>query len=144
IWTKWQDGVTNIDSSDVLSFLEELAQQNAHIKSWRQSSVEKLASNTLSALRDFGLLKGKVRKHIQRPTISSEAVFHVLCIVIAQGKQGRGILEAPEWRLFLWNKSDVSNALNTLAQLKWIRFEKAGHSVILHLVRIPEPRYDKR
>lgn len=138
VWSKWQDGVTSIGQSDFHPFFEKLALQSPYIKSWRESSVEKLASNTLSALRDFGILKGKQRKHIQRPAISSEAVFHLLCILFAQGKQGRAVLDADEWRLFLWDESDVSNALHTLAQLRWIKFEKAGHSVILHLVRIPE------
>lgn len=144
VWRKWQGGVTNIGPGDFRAFLEEHAGRNSYIKGWRESSVEKLASNTLSALRDFGVLRGKQRKRIQRPTIPSEAAFHLLCIVIAEGKQGRAILEADEWRLFLWNESDVSNALHTLAQLEWIKFEKAGHSVILQLVRIPEPRYDER
>lgn len=139
VWSKWQDGVTSIGQNDFGAFFEELALQNPYIKSWRESTVEKLASNTLSALRDFGLLKGKQRKHIQRPAISSEAVFHLVCILIAQGKKGRAVVDADEWRLFLWDESDVSNALHTLAQLKWIKFEKAGHSVILQLARTPEP-----
>ena len=143
VWEKWQDGVTTLDRSDFQVFMEQLAVENCEIRKWHDSTKKKLASQALSALRDFGLLKGTQSKHIQRPTVASETVFHLLCVIIADGKEGRAIIEAPEWRLFLWNEADISNALLTLAQKKWINFEKSGSTVILNLVRLPGETYEQ-
>jgi hypothetical protein len=144
VWDKWQQGVTSIDPGDFLAFLERLAQEEApHIKKWREVTRLRLASMTLAALRDFGLLRGRQVKHIQRPPVAPETVYHLVCILYAEGKEGRTIVEAPDWRLFLWSEADVYNALGGLAQKGWIEFERAGQTVILRLVRMPEVSDDE-
>jgi hypothetical protein len=135
---KWQRQATAIDRSNVLDFLVQQADEFPRIKQWRESTQKKLASNTLSALRDFGVLRGIQKKYIQRPTIASETVFHLLCILMAEGLRGQAILSAPDWRLFLWSETDVVSALSELAQKRWIRFERVGRTVILEMIRMPE------
>lgn len=138
VWQKWQAGITSIDRNDFLFFLNQISTEQPQIKKWRESTRKKLASNALSAMRDFGLLKGTRIKHIQRPAVSMETVYSLVCILFAEGREGKAIIEAPEWHLFLWKEADISNALVRLAQKKWIRFEKGGHTVILQLIRLPE------
>lgn len=138
VWTKWQKGVTSISSGDFSAFLEQVAQEHPEIKRWRETTRKKLSSNVLSSLRDFGLFKGKNTKHIQRPSILAETGYHLLCVLLAEGRQGRAIVEAPDWRLFLWNEADVFSAFNDLSQRKWIKFERGGRAMILELIRRPE------
>lgn len=142
VWEKWQSGITSIDRNDFLLFLNQISEEQPQIKKWRESTRKKLASNALSAMRDFGLLKGTRIKHIQRPTISLETVYSLVCILFAEDREGKAIIEAPEWHLFLWKEADISNALVHLAQKKWIRFEKGGHTVILQLIRLPETYHE--
>jgi len=143
VWEKWQAGVTTLDRCDFLVFLETLVAKHPEIQRWNDSTKKKLASQALSALRDFGLLKGTQLKCIQRPAVASETVFHLLCLLVAEGKEGRAIFESPEWRLFLWNEADISNALLNLAQRKWISFEKGGSTVILNLIRRPGETHEQ-
>jgi hypothetical protein len=138
IWNKWQTGSTNVSAGDFLHFLESVEENASELKGWRKSTREKMASITLTALRDFGLLRGTAIKQIQRPTISSEAAYHLLAILWSEGKRGRAIFEATDWRLFLWRESDISDAFIRLAQLGWITFERSGSTVILDIVRLPE------
>jgi uncharacterized protein YjiS (DUF1127 family) len=138
VWNRWQRDVTSIDRGDFLAFLDQLAEQAPHIKKWRETTRLRLAAMTLSALRDLGLLRGKQIKHIQRPPVAPETVYHLLCVLHAEGKEGRAVVEAPDWRLFLWSEAEVSNALSGLAQKRWIEFERAGQTVILRLIRRPE------
>jgi hypothetical protein len=135
---KWQRQATAIDRYDVLDFLKQQADEFPQINRWRESTLQKLASNALSSLRDFGVLRGIRKKYIQRPTIASETVFHLLCILMAEGLRGQAILSAPDWRLFLWSETDVVSALSELAQKRWIRFERVGRTVILEMIRMPE------
>jgi len=138
IWQKWKAGLTNISTRDFLEFITINLGEAPEIKNWRETTRDRLAKNTLTALRDFGLLGGTAIKHIQRPTISAETTYHLLSILWAEGKRGIEILETPDWKLFLWNDTDTTNALVRLAQLGWIKFERGGQTVTLDLVRVPE------
>jgi hypothetical protein len=138
IWDKWRQQTTVINRGDLLSFLAEKAEESPQIKKWRDSTRIRLASSILAALRDFGLLRGIQKKYIQGVTIDSETVYHLLCILIAEGKQGRALIEARDWRLFLWSEAQIVYALANLAQQQWIRFEKGSSTVIIELIRIPE------
>ncbi|OPY50195.1 MAG: hypothetical protein A4E48_01976 [Methanosaeta sp. PtaU1.Bin060] len=143
IWDKWQTQVTSVNREDVLLFLEAQSSASQQITQWHESTRKKLSSNMLSALRDFGILRGIQKKYIQRPPVAPETVYHLLCVLKAEGKEGIAIIDAPDWRLFLWNESDISNALADLAQRKWIRFEKSGRTTMLELVRLPEVSYER-
>lgn len=140
VWERWKSGLTNISSEDFLRFMDELAEQEEHIRNWHESSRRKLASNTLSALRDFGLLKGKAIKSIQRMPVADEAVFHLLCILYAEGRRGNSLIDAEDWRIFLWQEAAVADALHRLSQNKWISFEKVGRTTILQIERKPTVR----
>ena len=138
LWKKWANGEQTVSPGDFIRFFGQIEESRPEVKIWREKTRNKIASIDLSAFRDFGLLKGKVQKTIQRLPVSNETVFHLLSILWAEGKRGRAIIEAEDWRIFLWGESDVASALNRIAQLGWIRFERGGQTVMLDLVRLPE------
>jgi hypothetical protein len=135
VWEKWTQKIIVLEQSDFLLFLEQQAERFPQIKKWRESTRHRLASANLTALRDFGVLKGVKKKRIQRPLIAAETVFHLLSLLRAEGLEGRALIEAPDWRLFLWSEADIASALAELAQKGWIRFEKAGRTVLLEILR---------
>jgi hypothetical protein len=137
IWRRWSEQRTSVPHGDFLNFLDREAEEFPEVRRWTEGTRKKLARNSLTALRDFGLLKGDRIKHIQRPVVAQETAFHLLCILLAEGLEGRAILEAADWRLFLWSVDDLSHYLGQLAQRHWIRFERAGRTVILQLERPP-------
>ncbi len=137
IWGKWRNQSTSVSQAEMLLFLADQASSEEQIKRWHESTRVKLASNTLTALREFGLLRGIYSKQIQKPVIAPETTFHLLCILLAEGQDGRSIVEARDWRLFLWSESEVAQALGELSQKRWIRFEKSGRTVMLELLRQP-------
>lgn len=138
VWTNWKSLTTNVDRGDVLRFLDEGSKTNPRVKKWSDTTRKKLAGNVLSSMRDFGILRGSQKKYIQRPPIAAEAVYHLLCILMAEGKEGRSIIEAPDWRLFLWDEHEISDALLNLSQKRWIEFEKVGKTTMLKILRLPE------
>ena len=44
-----------------------------------------------------------------------------LSFLPAEGLEGGPVVEAPDWRLFLWSGSEVAHALGELSQKRWIR-----------------------
>lgn len=138
LWERWRARSLAISVTDVLEFLDGKSKSHPAIKKWSPSTRTKVAQSTLAALRDFGVLSGIYSKQIQRPAVSPETVFHLLCVLLAEGRHGRSVIEAPDWQLFLWSEDDAAKALADLAQRRWIRFERGGRTVILELIRIPE------
>lgn len=136
IWERWRARSLSLSVTDVLEFLEHESDHHPAVKKWRPSTRTKLAQSILAALRDFGVLRGIYAKQIQRPVVSPETVFHLLCVLLAEGHHGRAVIEAPDWRLFLWSEDDAAKALADLAQRRWIRFERGGRTVILECIRL--------
>ncbi len=114
IWPQWQQGSTHITHRDAMRFIYGLADEEASVRAWHEATKKKIASTLLSSLRDFGLLRGTQTRHIQRPPVALETVYHLLCILQAEGKSGREIVNAPDWRLFLWSETDIAQALTLL------------------------------
>ena len=124
-------GMRVVRREDVLDFLAEQEDQHPEIRRWRESTRIKLAGNLLTALRDFGVLSGVQRKTTQRPVIPANATLHLCRLLYAEGFRGRNLLEAADWRLFLWEPNDIGAALGNLAQQQLIRFERSGQTVVL-------------
>jgi len=135
LWSRWKEGIRTVGRADVMDFLREATGGHGDWK-WRESTRKKVAGNLLSALRDFGLLTGVQRKTLQRPVVAPEVVLHLCRLLDAEGLRGRALLEACDWRLFLWDIQDVSHALAKLAQRGELRFERSGPTVVLE---VPNP-----
>lgn len=117
-----------ITREDLLCFLD---QNHDGARRWSEASRRKLSSNILSALRDFGLLKGVQTKRIVRPLLPLSTAEHLLRILVSEGIAGSDVLRDPTWRLFLLSPDDVAHVLTQLAQTRPIGFERVGGTVVL-------------
>ena len=135
LWRLWRSHVRTIRRDDVMDFMAENVP--LHSQRWRESTRLKVAGNVLSALRDFGLLSGVQKKVLQRPHVDLGIVLHLCRLLEAQGLRGRALLEAQDWRLFLWDVQDTSQALAQLAQRGDLRFERSGQTVVLDVPKHP-------
>jgi hypothetical protein len=142
LWAAWKGKALDMRRDDVLDFLADYESHDAAVKKWRETTRKKLAGNVLSALRDFGLLTGVQRKVLQRPAVAPEVTLHLCRMLDREGLRGRAVLEARDWRLFLWEVHDTSLALAHLAQRGEIRFERSGRTVVLDVLehRLGEAR----
>lgn len=136
VWPAWQQGVTRLIHRDAMRFIRDLGDEDPIVDAWRESTKKSLASKLLSSLRDFGLLKGAANKTIQRPPVALETVYHLLSVLWAEGKSGREIVNAVDWRLFLWSERDVAQALTALEQQGRLQFERSGQTVMMSLPEV--------
>ncbi len=137
LWDLARMGISRVTREDVLDFLAANEEQEPQIRKWRESTRKKLAQNLLSALRDFGVLSGTQKKSLQNPLVSPEAAWHLCRLLYAEGLRGRRLMEAADWRLFLWDFQDTARALGQLAQMGKLRFEQAGRTVVLEVPETP-------
>lgn len=131
LWKLWRSDARTVRRADVMDFMaENISLQSAK---WRESTRVKVAGNVLSALRDFGLLSGVQRKVLQRPEVDLDVVLHLCRLLQAEGLRGRALLEARDWRLFLWGPEETAHAIARVAQRGDLRFERSGGTVILEV-----------
>ena len=140
IWKQWQSGLVSVRREDFLAFIDQLSEEHPNVKHWRESTRIRLCQNVLTALSDFGLLKGIHRKTIQQPGVALETLFHLLTLLWAEGTRGAAIIAAPDWRLLLLSEAQVAEYLAQMARNGWIRFERSGRVVILEMRRTLETR----
>jgi hypothetical protein len=131
LWQKWCEDLPFISRNDVLDVLDRASEEQPHILRWTENSRVKLAGSILTALRDFGLLKGTQKKVLIRPILPLLTAEHLLRILTLEGCRGRRVIEDGTWRLFLLSEQDVAATLTKLAQEGCIRFEKVGTTVVL-------------
>jgi hypothetical protein len=133
IWRKWLAHDLAIGSEDCSRFFMKLSHENDLLPRITSASKGKLISNTVSTLQDFGLVTGSKHRIISRPPVALRTAFHLVRLLKLEGLSGKEILEAKDWRIFLWDQQDVSRMMTKLSQEKWIRYEKSGNIVNLEM-----------
>lgn len=133
LWTRWKNRQLDVRPNEVLDFLANHPIHSEQAARWTDAGRRKLVRNMLSSLRDFGLLHGSRRKTLQRPVVVPEVALHLVRLLYGEGLRGRAVLEANDWRLFLWGLEDAARALGHLAQHGELRFERSGRTVILEI-----------
>lgn len=114
ILPKWRAGERLVRPTEVQAFFDGEMAAHPEIASWTHATRKRLASNTLSTLRDFGLLQGSNRKQIVEPVIPDVAASHVWRTLVAEGIAPQEIAHHPDWQLWLWTPEQAHQAIQEL------------------------------
>jgi hypothetical protein len=98
--TLQQQGRDIIITADVEAYIRAGAATHPEMDDWSSRTLSRLASSVLSALRDFGRLAGSAKKRLVQLPLPDELLVYVCKFLSAEGKTARGILEAPDFRLW--------------------------------------------
>lgn len=125
VYPRYAKGFSGIDKSVIQQYFDELSTDHPEIAEWSPQTRKKVISNTLTVLRDFGLLEGSQRKTFSRLYVPSPAFVYVLYRLADDGlTAARPIVEAQEWRLFFLDEQDVVMLLDEASA--------AGHCTFKH------------
>jgi hypothetical protein len=144
LWTLQQQGRGIIHVAEVESYIRSGIAAHPEVESWSGRTLKKLASSVLSALRDFGRLAGGSKKRIVQPPLADELLVYVCKFLSAEGKSAKGILEAPDFRLWGLTRQEVGARLAKLSQSGVLRFEWSGDIAVLDLGEEPFDAYARR
>ena len=131
LWDRWNNNQLSVSREDVLFLLDQASGTQPQIQRWAESTRLKLTGSILTALRDFGVLKGKQKKSLIQPTLPLPTAEYLLRILTAEGLRGAEVLRDASWRLFFYREDDVAHILSRLAQERRINFERVGDTVVL-------------
>ncbi len=96
---------------------------------WTDPTRLRVAQGLLSALRDFGILEGAVRKRIAPPRLSMRGFAYVAVRERDRHQSGRSLLLAPVWRRYLLTAEHVRSLFMEADRLKVLRFAEAGTAI---------------
>jgi hypothetical protein len=124
IYAKSRSTARDVRVDDAISWLDMRLQDAG--KSWTPTVKRKVARGMLAALRDFGILEGRVRKRIASAGLPPEAFALIAFCMHDQGIGGRGLVQHTDWRLFLLGETGVAHIFLECHQRHWLRFETVG------------------
>lgn len=134
VYPRYTEGFSGIDKSDIQQYFEEIAPAHPEIADWSPQTREKVISNILTVLRDFGLLEGTQRKTFSRLYVPLPAFVYVLYQLASDGLTApRRILEARDWRLFFLEREDVILLLDEATVAGHCTFKHRGDVYTLDL-----------
>lgn len=122
------EGRIGVSVLDAVTWLRGLI-AHGQLPEWSDQVVSRAAQGLLSTLRDFGVLKGAVRKEFAAPAISPQGFAYVAFREHQQGVSGRGLVEGTIWRRWLLDARWVNDLLNQVDRLGLLHYARAGSAV---------------
>lgn len=131
IWAWWHIGKAIVTAGDVCAWLEDQAKEKM-TPMWSPGVRERAARNLLSALRDFGVLRGvsgSPHKEIGSPAMSARGFAYVAWREHELGASSRALVSSTMWRRWLLDTEAVMAMFDRVARLGLLRFSSAGSVV---------------
>jgi hypothetical protein len=89
----------------------------------------KVTRALLAALRDFGVLEGKARKHLASPPLPLPSFAYITFCLHQSGAAVRNMLAHSDWKLFMLTPGDVEHLLLEAHQRRLLDYHAAGSVV---------------
>lgn len=119
-------GITEIDTLEIQRPLKKWVDAGKTSGKWSEPTIVRIAQGLLSTLRDFGVLKGAVKKQIA-PTYLPLAAFAYLVFYLKQHQpSGAKLVELPDWKLFFLPREGVERFLFEAHQHDLLEYHAAG------------------
>jgi hypothetical protein len=93
---------------------------------WSEPTITRISQGLLSALRDFGVLRGAVNKKIAPAYFPIESFAYVVFCLKQRQPSGAKLIELPVWKLFFLTKGEVERYLFEAHQCGLLEYHVAG------------------
>ncbi len=93
---------------------------------WSETTTRRVARSLLAALRDFGLLEGRVKKRIASLYLPTPAFAFIAFLIYMQNPAGNALLHHPDWQLFFLSHEGVERFFFEAHQDRLLNFHAAG------------------
>jgi hypothetical protein len=135
VYGRYAEGYTRIDKTDLQSYFDSIVTDHPELASWSPQTRDKVASNILTILRDFGLLEGLQQKQFARVYVPLPAFVYVLYRLADDGlRTAQELLASDDWRLYFLETEDLLAMLDEATAANHCTFKHRGevYSLDLH------------
>jgi len=134
VYPRYAAGYTAIDKAIIQQHFDAISAIHPEIAEWSPQTRDKVISNILTILRDFGLLRGTQRKQFSHLYVPLSAFVYVLYRLAQDGVSApESILNAEDWRLFFLERADVMVLLDEATAAGHCTFKHQGDIYTLDL-----------
>ena len=119
-------GITDIDVVELQKPLKRWVAEKRTSAPWSDPTLERIAQGLLSALRDFGVLQGAVKKRIAPAYLPVEAFAYIAFYLKQHQPSGAKLAELPDWKLFFLPREGVERAFFEAHQSGLLEYHAAG------------------
>jgi hypothetical protein len=119
-------GITDIDVVELQRPLKRWVDEGKTSGQWSEPTIVRIAQGLLSALRDFGVLQGAVKKRIAPGYLPVEAFAFLMFFLKQRQPSGAKLVELPDWRLFFLPREGVERFLFEAHQQGLLEYHAAG------------------
>jgi hypothetical protein len=119
-------GVTHLNLRDIERPLKTWVTSGRTTGRWSDPTIIRIAQGLMSALRDFGVLQGAVKKRIAPPYLPVEAFGYLAFYLKQHQPSGIKLIELPDWKLFFLPREGVERFLFEAHQRRLLEYHAAG------------------
>ena len=119
------EGKSIITKKDIQTFLEKQAKTHKEIETWTESTGERVIEHYLAIMKDFGFLKGRLKKQFDIPFIPTEVILFILFEKLDKKMNVKQILNLDDYKLFFLEKDDIIRYFEEGARMGYIKFNHA-------------------
>ena len=123
---KFRKGMQSISVDETTEWIKKNISAGKTVSPWSDNTIERAARGLMSALRDFGMLKGLKNKQTSAIYVPVGAFCYIAFYLHLLGLSGKSLLESPEWRLFLLEAQDVERLFIDAHQMHLLEYRAAG------------------
>lgn len=111
---------------EVQNWIEKQVASGRTERPWSVAVQRRVAQGLLSALRDFGILEGSVKKRLAFVDLPLDAFAFAAFQLHGEGRSGKALLQDREWRLFLLPEGVVERFFLEAHQEGLLQYYAAG------------------
>jgi len=131
VYPRRMSGYTDLNKEYVIRQIREWIAEEKTTSVWNEKTSTRVAENSLAALRDFGVLQGKVKKSIAPLYLPIEAFAFIALDLLNRCGSGQQVLYSEEWKLFFLPVEGVERFFLEAHQEKLLSYFAAGSVIRL-------------
>jgi len=129
ICPRYERGILEVTTNDVVEFISACPSQKFSGGPWSSGVAVRVARGMLAALRDFGILTGRSKKHISAFEMSPLCFATIAYIIRMKRVSGYQLLHDTEWKIFLLAPASVERLFMECHQRKLLTYHAAGNII---------------
>jgi len=122
-------GRQDISVSDVKNWINKQIAQGKTLTKWSDTTITCCAREILSTLRDFGILRGAVKKYLTPIYLPVQAFAYIALYLKQRQPSGEKLINATEWQLFFLSTEAVEYFFVEAHQHRLLEYHAAGSIV---------------
>lgn len=131
IQPRQMNGYSDVSVEHVMRNLRDWVSEGKTTSEWGDKTILRVAQNAMAALRDFGVLHGRVNKTITPMYLPVEAFTFLAYELWREGLSGEKVLNNEDWKLFFLPLQGVERFFLEAHQEKLLAYYAAGSIVRL-------------